>query len=852
MLKLVLFASASIISCGLSASAFAADSASDSGVSQIEQVVVTAERTEERAQDVPISMTIFNQQDLTNRNVVQASDLANYTPSLSTDTRFGSDNAAFSIRGFTQEIRTTPSVGVYFADVVEPRGGSAGTTAGDGAAPGDLFDMQNVQVLKGPQGTLFGRNTTGGAMLLVPQKPTDEFGGYLELTGGDYGLKGVQGVINIPVSDNFRLRIGVDHQQRDGYLNNISGVGPGHYDDLDYTAVRVSADWDITPNLNNYTIARFTNSDHNGSAQQLFACNANDPRVLLGELIASWCTPEIARLAGRGYYAVDVNFPNPRSFLQQWQAINQTTWAASDNLTIKNIVSYGQFKSQLRGSIFGEDFITPATIVLPGLGSLSTGSLAGLPLTITNSNPAPNAYTADQSTLTEELQFQGNGFGNKLTWQAGLYMELSDPINPSVPTKGGLTSGSTNDAYCSDPYHLQCTDILGSLLFGIVTGGMQGGLGSLRYRDYAGYAQASYDLTDELKLTGGIRFTRDQTDGVSNAIVYNFPTPNNPVASCPAGSGLNIATSPECRIAKSQTSQAPTWVAELQYSPQDNLMFYGKYARGYRQGSVSPTSPPGLQSFGPEKVDTYEVGAKTSWDGKIPGLLDIAAFYNDFSNQQIQTGFEPQGGIVGFNLAASNTTAILNAGKSRIWGVEVNASIAPFDGFRLDASYSYLNTLLESLDLTAAQATANADGFSLVPTSVAGRPLPMTPQNKLTLTGTYTLPVPDSYGRMSVAATYSYVGSELTAVDPVFTLPGGVLVGSPYGRIPPINLVNFNFNWAGINGGPVDLSAFVTNALGLKYETYVPGLYTGLGFESHDIGEPRMWGIRLRYNFGGG
>ncbi len=140
-----------------------------------DEVVVTARRTEEAVQTVPISMTVFNQEMLSERNVTSAADLVNYTPSLNVDSRFGSDNASFSIRGFTQDLRTTPSVAVYFADVVAPRGGGS-VTAGDGAGPGSFFDLQNVQVLKGPQGTLFGRNTTGGAIQIVPQEPTNQPG----------------------------------------------------------------------------------------------------------------------------------------------------------------------------------------------------------------------------------------------------------------------------------------------------------------------------------------------------------------------------------------------------------------------------------------------------------------------------------------------------------------------------------------------------------------------------------------------------------------------------------------------------------------------------------------------------
>src|SRR5687768_8121444 len=142
----------------------------------LEEVIVTARRREESVQDVPISISVFDQETLNERNVTNAADLANYTPSLNVNTRFGPDQASFSIRGFTQELRTTASVGVYFADVVAPRGGGS-ITAGDGAGPGAFFDLQNVQVLKGPQGTLFGRNTTGGAVLLVPQKPTYDLEG---------------------------------------------------------------------------------------------------------------------------------------------------------------------------------------------------------------------------------------------------------------------------------------------------------------------------------------------------------------------------------------------------------------------------------------------------------------------------------------------------------------------------------------------------------------------------------------------------------------------------------------------------------------------------------------------------
>ena len=229
-----------------------------------DEIIVTARRTEEAIQSVPISMTVMSQEMLNEKNVTSGADLANYTPSLNVNTRFGSDQASFSIRGFTQEFRTAASVAVYFADVVAPRGGGS-ITAGDGAGPGSFFDLQNMQVLKGPQGTLFGRNTTGGAIMLTPQEPTTKLEGYLEGSVGNYNMRRTQGVINVPLTDNARARFGIDQQTRDGYFNNVSGVGPDRLGDVNYLAGRASLILDLPSDIQNYTIFSITSSENNGS-----------------------------------------------------------------------------------------------------------------------------------------------------------------------------------------------------------------------------------------------------------------------------------------------------------------------------------------------------------------------------------------------------------------------------------------------------------------------------------------------------------------------------------------------------------------------------------------------------------
>ncbi len=237
--RATLVASAAFVSCAPAQAQSNSDNSAD--------IIVTARRVEERLQDVPISITVFNQAQLTKNNVVNAADLAINTPSLTANSNFGSQNSSFAIRGFVQENGTSPAVGVYFNDVVSPRAASNGIPAGDGAGPGAFFDLQNVQVLKGPQGTLFGRNTTGGAVLLVPQKPTDKFEGFVKGAIGNYGMREGQAVLNVPLSDTFRVRLGVDRMKRDGYLHNTSGVGPKDFDDVNYWAARLSIVADLTP-----------------------------------------------------------------------------------------------------------------------------------------------------------------------------------------------------------------------------------------------------------------------------------------------------------------------------------------------------------------------------------------------------------------------------------------------------------------------------------------------------------------------------------------------------------------------------------------------------------------------------
>ncbi|HTV96063.1 MAG TPA: TonB-dependent receptor [Steroidobacteraceae bacterium] len=780
----------------------------------LSEVIVTARRVQERLQDVPISITVFNQTQLTNLNVVNTQDLAAYTPSLSVNNDFGNLNTAFAMRGFVQDIGTQPAVGVFFADVVAPRGASNNIPIGDGAGPGMFWDLQNVQILKGPQGTLFGRNTTGGDILLVPQKPTTKDEGFAELSYGNYAMKRVTAVQNIAVNDAVRFRIGIDRQTRNGYETNDTGIGPVRFGDVDYTSGRASLVIDITPDLENYTIGSYTESNTNGDLQKLIACN---PTFSLGPFACAQLAEEQAK--GAGFYTLQSTLPNPITHFTQAQVINTTTWQASDDLTIKNIMSYAQLAERLRTALFGTNFslIVPPYIPAPGI-----------PFDFAASVPLPGGYTADESTATEELQFQGRALNDRLHWQGGFYEENVEPT-----AQVGSQSPVLIDCANSDTFN--CINPLGE-------GSVNYTAGKTYYNDAGVYEQTNYAVTDTLKVTEGLRYTDDSTHNNSVLETYYFPSlfpnPLDPFTKVTPLCTEPQYTLPGCNARFVQNSHAPTWLLGVDYAPTQDLLVYGKYARGYRAGGVSPSVPPEFGTFQPEKVDSYEVGIKTTFHSLVSGTFDAAAFYNNFRDQQLQAGFEPKPGT-----AVSPASGILNAGKSRISGFEMDTNVDLFPGFAVDVNYTWLDTKVEEV---AAVTTPASSPYVVVPQVSEGDSLTLSPRNKVSITGTYTLPLADTVGRVSVGANYTHTSAQITNyVDSTVALPSI----NGLGTLPPLGLLNLNASWNSIFGSHVDLSAFATNVTNRQYYTWVPGVVTTVGFETAELGQPRFYGVRIRYTW---
>ena len=772
-------------------------------------IIVTAQRFEQDIQDVASSITVFSQEKLDNAGIISAKDIATYTPGVYAQTRFGNDTTTYTIRGFAQEQRTTATVGVYFAEVVAPRGNGV-SQGGDGASPGSLFDLEGVEVVKGPTGTLFGRNTTGGAVLIRPVKPRDEFEAYVEGTVGNLNRWRVQGVVNLPVSDTFRIRLGVDRHKRDGYIKNV-GLSAQHDDDMgsiDITAFRASAVWDITETIENYTIFQYSESKSSG-AIPLIKSNLSSG-AFLGRVQAQQA---VEASTGNWWTGTNAN-PFGEAYNEEMRIINRTTIELNDNITLTNIFGYAEFKGNNAVDAFGFN----APVATPATNPTSFFSFVPI-----YSNP-DYGLTANQRSIVEELRLSGDS--GRLRWQMGLYYEKSSPMGFT----GTLTSSLNS---CLNIQQFNCGT------------GRPGGIQSIKVwnTSYGIYGQATYEISDQFSVTGGLRYTEDKTRADWSLGSINFAAPQT--YSCqfphPTDSGIAFPNTAEnratrCRNQASTKTSAPTWTLVLEYRPNTDMMFYAKWLRGYRQGGISPaTGVLQLVTYGEETVDTFEIGAKTSWDGAVRGTFNVAAFYNDFRGQQIQIGFNNASRTI-------QSTIIDNADKSYMYGLEADLMIEPAEWVRLEASYSYNKTKLKKVTPLDLDSIPGVAPLGLIPRTLqTGGPIPLAVPHAFNATLSFKLPVPESAGDVSLSGTLVHMSSFRAVAD--------AIPGSNTGVLPKRTFGNVNLTWKDVGGGPVDVVFSVTNVTNEKIFTHVND-QTGLGLVAYSVDEPRQYMMRVKYRLG--
>jgi iron complex outermembrane receptor protein len=294
-----------------------------------------------------------------------------------------------------------------------------------------------------------------------------------------------------------------------------------------------------------------------------------------------------------------------------------------------------------------------------------------------------------------------------------------------------------------------------------------------------------------------------------------------------AANGKIVTDPSQCDRVFKIKSKKPTWLLNVDYKPTGDLLLYAKWARGYRAGGIAVLNL-GLEEWQPEKLDTYEVGVKASFRGAVSGYFNAAAFYNDFTNQQLVSTTKDK--VTG----VAQGPAIVNAGSSTIKGLEIDSAITLFDSLNLSVGYTYLDTKIKKL------VAPSSPIYDIDLLAHEGDPLPQVPKNRVTASAKYTLPLGDSAGRLSVGATFVHTDRQFFNRNS----------NPAYLYLPATDLLNLNANWDDVLGAPVDLAVFVTNVTNELVPVTNGGEYQSLGYESQQYAAPRMWGVRLRYKFG--
>lgn len=818
-----------------------ADQASESATPTSSEIIVTANRREERAQDVPISITAISADSIRERGLTQLQDLQASVPSLVVGPNGQASREVMSpsIRGQSASFQGSPAVVVYMNEVPLV---SAVSLSGQGG-PGTFVDLQNVQVLAGAQGTLFGRNTTGGAILLTPTKPTDALEGYVQAGFGNYNLVEVEAVLNVPISDKVRLRLVGASRDRDGFTYDTNWNKDR--DDQHWRMVRAGLWIEPFEGVTNYTLAYYGKSHSNGTGSiarnfntRYFTGIATRPiPVAPGVTFPLGAIAPTFNFCGAGtgpancsYYTNLLNQQNARgnrqtahgldsfSKLESWSISNTTDVELSGTLKLRNIFSY----SELKSFYANDQDATLAPIYDTGNTLLS--------------RTAPRDW---YKQVTEELQLQGNALDDKLTYTVGGFYFKQSP-------RGTMRNFSTN--VCGLQTITGCP--IGQSEIAVTS------------ESKALYAQGSLDFgafspaLDRLRLTAGYRYTWDTVGGTTASWNYTqLPNGTQFVSACSWKSNPNPQQSiadprTTCQFGAQLKSSSPNWTIGLDYRPNDNIMVYGKVTRGYKAGGFNSFAVfESTRTFGPETVTDYEAGFKTDFNaGGMRGRFNVNGFWLDYKNIQRAAG--------DFNNATGGNGAVtLNNASATIKGVEVEAMFQPTDSIELGGNYSHLNAKYKSFVFNSSSGVWDCTAQSInSPKAFAGadmtcRPLQYLSPNIVSVYGRYTLPVSEDIGKVSLFLSYNWTDKQPTAPFSTEFFPDGT-VNEPGVLLPSYGLLNATIDWKGVLGSPVDLSLFATNITKKNYIISNTGIFQTIGAQSVIYGEPRMFGLRLRYSFG--
>ncbi len=742
-------------------------------VPSLEEIVVTARKRVESLQETPIAISAFSADALERQQIESTVDLDQVSPNL----QFASygpltgNNAAAQvyIRGIGQSDGSSgvdPGVGLYIDDVYMGR--SVGGVM-------EFRDIDSVQVLRGPQGTLFGRNTIGGAVLLTTKLPGDEFGGTIRVGVGDDDLREVFAAVDLPISETVGLRVSGGMRERDGYVKRISdGLDLGNEDTQTFQS---TLRWQPSDAFTATLRADYTKSDENGSPFVYVTMNGSQafPAAIstgAGCPGATFPPPSVPQNVVDVRCANDAtwdlgHFTNggtakAKSTLDNWGTSAVLEWEVSPSLTLKSVTAYREL--EWHGS---RDADNTALLVLH------------------------TDYTSDGDQTSQELQALFD-FGSVNGVLGAFYFEESIEDTLIVP-------------FAAPP------PLVAS---GAVPGSQDFQQAFIDNDNWAAFTQWTFDVTDALSLTAGVRYT-EETKGIKIVSFTTTPlgapvvVPTSYNAPGVPGPGLNILLQPFENQYSSTTGSA-----SVQYQFSDTFMTYLSWSQGFKSGGFNQrynSAPPGNVPvpFDEENAETFELGFKSEFGGTF--RLNGAIFRTDYDEMQLTYRL----GIV---------PLLFNAGQSKIEGAELEFTYAP-GALIVEGSLGYLDNEFEEI----------AEVPGTTQTVGPNNRLPFTPELQGNIGIGYDFPA--GAGTLTPRLNVSYTDEQF------FDAANSIEVA----QLESVTVLNASVTWASdrwrIRGG-------LNNATDEDYRVAGNSSYsTSAGYAEAIYARPRSWFLSAEYTF---
>jgi iron complex outermembrane receptor protein len=793
---------------------------------QDNEILVIAQRREQDVQDVPVAISVFSDEDRDTLGIRTIQDMSNFTPGLS----FSASLDRLSIRGIgrlTNIIGTDPGVATYNDGFYTASAAEASKTP--------MF-VERVEVLRGPQGTLYGRNTIGGSLNVVSKRPTDEFEGELRATVESLGFWIGEGYLSGPLTDGLKARVSVQVGPRffDEPYTNVSGLkGEGT---LDRFLIEGQLEWDISDSTElwlKYSHAEWDDHNRTGGLETPYSTT---------EVLPEGLVPN----AAFGYALEAPGVTDPRSFDANTRARQRLTdnhnivaHLTSDfgGVTLKYVGGYSQYFYE---QISDYDF-TSVDLVSTGAGTLAELSPAFGVFAYTYNPTYVQEYIEDKSYYSNEITLSNSDEGT-FNWIVGLYQYHEDFSQPITQFVDG--DGSDNlSAAISAPICLGQFGIPTATCDANPRRAFYEGRSNLEIDGLAAFGQADVEVADSLTLTVGLRYSRDEKKGDESFRLVGWdPTDPSvdPVGCFGFGCGaftpafdvtvpvLNTVF-PGLSGSGAQTRSFDddwgglSWRLGLDYAPNPDTLIFGSYARGIKSGGFNLGVYSANAVVDKEEVDAFEIGIKSR---PAYGLtLNLTAFHYIYDGLQVPIEVETGGIGLGnlFNVPTSKST-----------GLEVETAWEATDWLELNANYAYLDARITETDMLFDD--PNLPGNNLI--DIDGNRLPASSKHKLSVSSLVDVPI--SQGNLFLAGSYVYRS------DAYY----GVFDNSNY-RAPGWDQVDLRVTYVSPNEN-IRLIGYVRNlfdTLGYDGADALEGSRSSRFGQTFSYTPPRSFGAEVQFKF---